>query len=105
MTVARKRTKVFISFDEGSATKLHEAIAMPVYGSSASGRIVGFILEPTKEEQSQHRGIGVFDVNSHKHIKEFEDALWNGSCTSQSTAFGQTLKDGFGAIHQIINIV
>jgi hypothetical protein len=108
MIVAGNFIKVLIHLDcsdEADDSKLHGALAMPVFGSSASGRITGLILEPTRTKKGQYRRIGQFNFYKQKHSKAFENASAERSCQAGSAEFSRIRKDKNGRIHHIINVV
>ena len=84
MVVAKERIKAIIRLDEGDATKVHEAVALPVFGSSDSGHISGLILEPTKQQKGQYRRLGSFRLYKSKYCKAFEAASAERSCWVES---------------------
>jgi hypothetical protein len=105
MTVAKEKIKAIICLDEGDATKVHEAVALPVFGSSDSGHISGLILEPTKQQKGQYRRLGSFRLYKSKYCKAFDAASAERSCWVESHELVKIRTDKFGKIHHIINLV
>jgi hypothetical protein len=97
MIVAKEKIKAIICLDEGDATKVHEAVALPVFGSSDSSHISGLILEPTKQQKGQYRRLGSFRLYKSKYCKAFEAASAERSCWVESHELFK--------IHHIINLV
>ncbi|CAO2652291.1 Nn.00g005740.m01.CDS01 [Neocucurbitaria sp. VM-36] len=105
MTVANKKFEALVSVDQGNATKVHEAVALPIFGSSDSGRILGLFLEPTTQQKGQYRRLGIFDLYKSKHCKAFEAASSDRSCWVEGSGLLRIRTDKFGKTHRIITLV
>jgi hypothetical protein len=96
MTVAKEKIKATIRSGEGDATKVHEAVALPVFGSSDSGHISGLVLEPTKQQKGRYRRLGSFRLYKSKYCKAFEAASAERSCWVESHELFKIRTDKLG---------
>jgi hypothetical protein len=105
MNVAGEKIKVIISLDEGNSTKVHTAMALPVFGSSDIGHMSGLIIEPTKQKKGQYQRLGSFRLSKGMHCELFEAAAAKRRCWVRSSELYKIRIDKSGKIHRIINLV
>jgi Heterokaryon incompatibility protein (HET) len=108
MIVGKNNIKVVFNFDcprEAERSRMHGALALPVYGSSSTTTITGLLLEPTGQERGQYRRLGQFRIYKAKHSKAFEEASTDRSCQLKESEFSRIRKDKYGKQHYIINVI
>ena len=98
------RAAIFLD-DETGAFRPFEAIALPVFGSSDSGRILGLILKPTKQRNGQYERLGVFSLPNREYCTAFEAASEERACWVKSPEGVEIRKDRTGNPHRIISLI